>query len=156
MMHRHPLRHPLTFPAVIALMLLPATLDAPQAHAARGKSVANEAEWVSFDPEAKTVTVKILMKSNGNEALAKKFKKTVRRGREVTINVIPDGPIRERTSVAINGRKAGLLDIDTGKRVVLYWIEDPNAAGELFARKIDVLLSFKELRRRYETEGAEE
>ncbi len=146
-MHRHPFREGLAFSAVVVLMLLPATLATTQAHAARGKSVANEAEWVSFDAEAKTVTIKILTESRGNKALAKKFKKTVKRGKQVTVNVTPDGPIRERTSVAINGRKAGLPDIEAGKRVVLYWIEDPNQAGELFARKIDVLLSFEELRK---------
>lgn len=156
MLHRHPLGGRLAFFTVAALMLLPATLTTTRAHAARGKSVANEAQWVSFDPEAKTVTVKILTKSKGNKILAKKFKKTVKRGKQVTLNVIPEGSILKRTSVTINGRKAGLPDIEAGKRVVLYWIEDPNQAGELFTRKIDVLLSFEELRKRYEAEGADE
>ncbi|MBW2242571.1 MAG: hypothetical protein JRH01_11355 [Deltaproteobacteria bacterium] len=152
----HPVRARLAISALAALTLLAAVLGSNASQAARAKSVANEAQWVSFDPEAKTVTLEILTEGKGNKALAKKFKRTVKRGKQVTINVIPEGSIRERTSVAIHGRMATLGDIKAGKRVVLYWIEDPRQAGELFARKIDVLFSREELRERYRAEGAGE
>lgn len=127
-----------------ALSFVAATLAPAQAEAARGKSVANEAQWVRFDPDAETVSVTILKASNGNKALAKQFKRTVKRGKQVTFHVVSTGSILKRTSVAIRGRKAELTDIQAGDRVILYWIEDPDHPGELFARKIDVVLSEKD------------
>lgn len=150
-MRRHPTLE-LAFCAVTSLTFLTAALSPAVAQAARGSSVANEAQWLRFDPEAETITVEILKASRGNKALAKQFKKKVKRGKQATFNVIPTGSILKRTSVAINGRKAELTEIEPGKRVVIYWTEDPNRPGELFARKIDVVFSEQELRERYGSE----
>ncbi len=142
-------RLPLPAVALVALALAGALLAAQPALAKRGKSVANEAEWVAFDPSARTVTVEIRKKGQGNRDLVKQFRSTVKKGKKVTFNVIPSGSILTRTSVAINGMKGELADIGPGKRVVVYWVEDPEAPGELFARKIDVVFSEEELEARY-------
>ncbi len=55
-----------------------------------------------------------------------------------------------RTSVAINGVKSEITDISEGRTVLIYWVPDPNKEGELFARKIDVILSDEELADRYD------
>ena len=44
-----------------------------------------------------------------------------------------------------------MKDLRPGKTVQIYWVEDPKKKGELFARKIDVVLSEDELDKRYET-----
>jgi len=114
------------------------------------KSVQNEAQFVKFDEATSTVVVKILKKGKGNSALLKQFDALVKNGKEATFNVIPTGSVLARTSVAVNGVKGEMKDLQTGKRVLIYWVEDPKKKGELFARKIDVVLSEEELDKRYE------
>jgi hypothetical protein len=116
------------------------------------KSVQNEAEFVKYDEAASTVTVKILKKGKGNTALMKQFDAQVKNGKEATFNVIPSGSVLTRTSVSINGQKGEMKDLQAGKKVNIYWVEDSKKPGQLFARKIDVTLSEEELNRRYEIE----
>ena len=113
------------------------------AEAKKSKSTQNEAEWIAFDAAAKTVTVKILKKGKGPNSKLLKTKK------EATFNVIPEGSILTRTSVAINGVKGELQDIPAGKTVLLYWVPDEKKDGEFFARKIDVIMSEEELDAKY-------
>lgn len=117
---------------------------------AQGKSVSNEAQFVKYDEAASAVTVKILKKGKGNSALMKQFDDKVKNGKEATFNVIPTGSVLSRTSVAVNGKKGEIKDLQPGKKVLIYWVEDPKKKGELFARKIDVVLSEEELNKRYE------
>jgi len=138
-------RKALTILSAVALAFL--FVGVTPAAARKSKSTANEAKWVKFDSAASTVTVKILKKGRGPN------KKLIRKGKEVTFNVIPTGSILTRTSVAINGKKGELTDIKPGKHVLIYWVKDPHKDGELFARKIDVVFSDKELEKRYETKG---
>jgi hypothetical protein len=129
-------------------VLVALSLAAAPAIAAKAKSVQNEAEFVSFDEGTSTVVVKILKKGKGNKKLMKAHK-DVKKGAEITFNVIPTGSVLTRTSVAINGVKGEMTDLEAGKRILIYWTEDSKKAGELFARKIDVVLSEEELNERY-------
>jgi hypothetical protein len=112
---------------------------APATAAKKSKSTQNEAQWISFDAAAKTVTVKITKKGKGPN------KKLLKVRKEATFNVIPEGSILTRTSVAINGVKGEITDIPAGKTVLIYWVPDENKDGEFFARKIDVIFSEEEL-----------
>ena len=114
------------------------------------KSVQIEAQFVKYDEATSTVVVKIVKKGKGNAALLKQFDDKVKNGKEAAFNVIPTGSVLSRTSVAINGVKGEIKDLKPGKKVNIYWIEDPKKKGELFARKIDVVLSEEELNKRYE------
>ncbi len=120
-----------------------AFVDAPVAAAAEQKSTRNEAEWVSYDAAAKTVTVKIKKLGDGPGAASMKV------GQETAFNVQPDGSILSRTSVAINGKKGALTDIPKGKTVIVYWVPDVKDSKAHFARKIDVILSEQELDEKY-------
>jgi hypothetical protein len=115
------------------------------------KSTSNEAEWVKYDEAASTVTVKITEPGKGPNA------KEIKKGSEVTFNVVPTGSVLTRTSVAVNGVKGELTDIQPGKSVLIYWVPDAKKKGEYFAKKIDVVLSEEELDRRYggSEEGAQ-
>ena len=42
-------------------------------------------------------------------------------------------------------------DIPEGKTVLIYWVPDPNKEGELFARKIDAIMSEEEFDAKYGT-----
>jgi len=139
--------------AIVAASL--ALFFAAPAFAAKEKSVQNEAQFVSFDPGTNTVVVKILKKGKGNKKLIKQHKAAVKKGKEVTFNVIPTGSVLKRTSVAINGVKGEMTDIQAGKNVLIYWIGDPNKEGELFAKKIDVVLSEAEIDKRWNADPDE-
>jgi len=106
-------------------------------------STVNEATWIHFDAAASTVTVKITSRGKGPK------RKLVKKGREVTFNVLASGSVLKRTSVAINGARGEFTDIKPGKHVLIYWVPDPNKDGELFARKIDVIFSDAEARARH-------
>lgn len=140
----------LSFRMVVALTLALAvgavSLGGEALAAKRTKSTSNEADFLSYDAEAKTVTLKIRKKGKGPN------RKLLKPGKEVTFRVVPEGSVLKRTSVAINGKKAELKDIPPGKRVLVYWIPDPENDGGFFARKIDVILSEEELNERYGTE----
>jgi hypothetical protein len=114
------------------------------------KSVQHEAQFVKYDEASNTVTAKILKKGKGNTALLKQFDAQVKNGKDATFNVIPTGSVLTRTSVAVNGVKGEMKDLQPGKKILIYWVEDPKKKGELFARKIDVVLSEEELDKRYE------
>ena len=125
--------------AAVALLFVVAAV--PEA-SAKAKSTQTEAKWVKFDKASKTVVVKV-SKSKGPNA------KTLKKGKEATFNVKPEGSVLTRTSVAINGVKGDITDIPAGKQVNIYWVPDEKKKGEFFARKIDVVLSEEELNERY-------
>ena len=110
---------------------------AAEAIAGPPKSTQTEARFIKFDAATNTVSVKAGRSMGPN-------KKMLKKGKEVTFNVIPDGSILTRTSVAINGKKGHITDIPAGKQLNVYWIPDPKKDGELFAKKIDVVLSEEE------------
>ena len=129
--------------AAAAVAALFVAAQAPDALAAEQKSTRNEAEWVKYDPTAKTVTLKIKKAGLGPGAAKLKV------GQQAVFNVQPEGSVLSRTSVAVNGKKGALTDIPPGKTVLVYWVPDVKDAKNLFARKIDVILSEEELDEKY-------
>lgn len=106
----------------------------------KSKVIQTEAKWVAFDPEAKTVTVRVTKTGKKPKDKGLKLKK----GQNATFNVKPEGSVLTRTTVKINGLGGKLTDIETGKTVNVYWIPDPKSEGNRFARSIDVTLSREE------------
>jgi hypothetical protein len=114
---------------------------APEARAQKAKSTQTEAKWVGFDLEAKTVTVKVTKPGKG--ATPPKHL-ALKKGREASFNVKPEGSVLTRTSVAINGKRGELSEIPAGKTVNVYWIPDPQDETARFARKIDLFIPAEE------------
>ena len=133
--------------SVVALLLLGGTSEAVAQ--SKSKSVQTQARWVAFDSDAKTVTVKVV---KAGKIRDKQQRKQVKKGKEVVFDVKPEGSVLTRTTVAINGIKSELSDIEVGKSVNVYWVVDPAKPSGRFARKIDVLFSRKELEERYGTQ----
>jgi hypothetical protein len=113
---------------------------------ATSKSVKTEAEFLAYDAEAQTVTVKVIKPGSGKEA------KALEAGKSSVFKVKPEGSVLSRTAVAIQGVKAELADIPAGRTVNVYWRPDETDPGARFARKIDVILSDEELDARYGNE----
>lgn len=116
---------------------------AAQAQRKPSKSTQTEAEFIKFDAAANTITVKV--KDPGKGPNARKLKSN----HEVVFNVKPEGSVLTRTSVAVNGVKGELKEIPPGKQINVYWVPDEHKPGEYFARKVDVVLSDKEMEERY-------
>jgi len=129
----------------VALAVLFTTAVAGAAQAAE-KSIQTEGEWIKYDAEAKTVTVKVKKPGRGDAA------KALKRNKEAVFAVKPEGSVLTRTTVAINGVKGELTDIPEGKTVNVYWRPDDKDPTILRARKIDVILSDEELDEMYGTE----
>jgi len=113
---------------------------------AEAKSVQTEAEWIKFDPVAKTVTVKVKKPGRGPDA------KRLKKNKEAVFLVKPEGSVLTRTTVTIDSKKAELTDIPVGKTVNVYWRPDEKDKSAMFARKIDVILSDEELDEKYRNE----
>ena len=132
--------------AVFALALAFTSTIAGDAEA-KGKSTQTEAKWIKFDAEANTITVKVKKPGRTSDA-----KKLLKRNKEATFAVKPEGSVLTRTTVAINGVKGEMTDIPEGKTVNIYWRPDEKDATVLRARKIDVILSDEELDAKYRNE----
>jgi hypothetical protein len=126
----------------VAVAFASAMAFAVSAHA-KGKSVQTEAEWIKYDPDAKTVTVKVKKPGRGKDA------KLLKRNKEAVFAVKPEGSVLTRTTVAINGVKGEIADIPEGKTVNVYWRPDEDDPSILRARKIDVIMSEAELDAKY-------
>ena len=128
-----------------ALML---SLVGPTSAFAQGKakSTQTEAEWIKFDPETNTVTVKVKKPGRDNDA------KRLKKNKEATFKVKPEGSVLTRTTVSINGRKAELTDLSEGKTVNIYWRPDTSDDTVMFARKIDAIMSEEDFDARYGTD----
>ena len=75
-------------------------------------------------------------------------RKMLRKGKEATFNVTPEGSILTRTSVTLNGQRAEITDIPVKKTINIYWVPDQADENQRFARKIDMILSDAELEAR--------
>ena len=132
--------------AVLALLAY-ASIPATEATAKKkSRIVQSQARWVAFDTAEATVTVKIV---KAGKIADKQQKKQVRKGKEVVFDVKPEGSVLTRTTVAINGMKADLAEIEVGRSVRIYWVSDESKPHGRFARKIDVVFTRKELEERY-------
>lgn len=113
---------------------------------AKGKTIQTEAQWVSFDADSNTITVKV--RKPGKKVKDKEI--AIRKGKEATFDVIPTGSVLTRTTVKVNGRKGELTDIPPGKIVNVYWLVDEAKSTKRFARSIDLILSEAEIEARSE------
>lgn len=136
----------------LAVALAFSAVGASLAQAAKTKSIKTEAKFVSYDEATQVVTVKVLKtgRKPQDRALA------LKRGKNATFKIKPEGSILVRTSVTLNGKKADIKDVPKGKTVNIYWVPHASLKETRFARKIDMILSDEELAARDEARLKEE
>ena len=140
----HAFKRPfLSLTALAAVGLCVSLASTALASQPSGKSTQTEAIWKSFDPEGQTVTVKVKKPGRGKDA------KRLKRGKEATFKVKVEGSVLVRTTVSVNGKKGELSEIPEGKTVYVYWRPDEKDPEAMYARKIDVIFSQKELEERW-------
>ena len=108
---------------------------------AQGGQIETEAEFAGFSADDATVTVKITKPGK-----AVKGMEALRKGREATFKVKPEGSVVSRTTVKLQDGRAGKLeDLQTGSRVRIFWVQDKADANARFARSIAVYLSIEDV-----------
>lgn len=120
-----PIRRPLHARRLVRLLAGLAAIAlaagaAPAAAKEPGKSETKRLQGIlqGYDAEAETITVRA---SSG----------------PVTLNVMNEGSVLKRTTATVNSKPTQVSELPEGSPVIVYWIPDPNAEGEKFARKVD-------------------
>ena len=120
--------------AALSLASLVAGVVAQPADAqARQKSKQARGTFMSFDADAKTVTVK-------------------EKGREIVYNVTPEGTVLTRTTVKINGAASMVTDLREGFPVIIYWRPYEKDKKQRYARMIDAPSVPEDLREEFENQ----
>jgi len=124
--------------AILGLLVLVGPLPA----AAQGKQIQTEAEFISYDAEAGTVTVKVRKPGKGAQPPRNL---RLRRGEEAQFNVKAEGSVLTRTTVKLDDGTAGSFeDLQPGRKLQVYWLPDPKDENARFARSISVFVPAEE------------
>jgi hypothetical protein len=130
--------------ALLSLALWALGPGAQDARAAGVKSIQTEAKFISYDPESKTIEVKVL--KPGKRPKNKKL--SLKRGKPATFTVNPEGSVLVRTTVTANGQRSSLEEIPDDKTLNIYWVPDKDDPDSRYARKIDMIWTDEELEER--------
>ena len=138
-MPRFPKSVHLGLTALAALGLV--AIAAPAAHAKKGKQIETEGEFVSFDAQAGTVTIKVTKPGRGGSPPSAL---KLHRGKEEQFAVKTEGSVLTRTTVKLqNGTGGKFEDLQAGRKVKIFWL--PDAAGKKrLARSISVFVPAEE------------
>jgi hypothetical protein len=110
--------------------------------AAESKQTETEGEFVGFDAEASTVTIKVRKPGKGAQP-PRELK--LKKGQEATFNVKQTGTVLTRTTVKMQDGTAGAFtDLEAGRKVLVFWIPDPENAKARLARSISVFVPAEE------------
>lgn len=124
--------------AAVGLLLV---AGAP-ARAAESKQIETEGEFVSFDAEGSTVTVKVIKPGKGARP-PRELK--LKKGQDASFNVKQTGTVLTRTTVKMQDGTAGTFsDLQPGRKVKVFWIPDPENAKARMARSISVFVPAEE------------
>jgi hypothetical protein len=145
-MTTHPERFGVGAPlaASVAISMLAVGLSTSPVQAASVKSIQTEAKFISYDPDTRTIEIKVL--KPGKRPKNKKLK--LSRGKPATFKVNPEGSVLVRTSVTANGKRSSLEEIPDGKTLNVYWIPDKDDPDARYAKKIDMIWTDEELEAR--------
>lgn len=107
----------------------------------KSRQIETEAEFIRFNPDESTVTVKVIKagkRMKGMEALKK--------GKEATFKVKPEGSVLTRTTVKLQDGTAGKFDdLQPGRKLRIFWVQDKANEAARFARSISVFVPAEEL-----------
>ena len=125
--------------AVVTLLAVTALEARAQS---KGTQIETEAEFLSYDAAAHTITVKVIKPGKGATP-PRELK--LRQGQEATFNVKEDGSVLSRTTVKLQSGVAGAFaDLEAGRKVRVFWLPDPNDAKARFARSVSVFVPAEE------------
>lgn len=111
------------------------------AMAGKAKSIKTEAFFVSLDPDTNVMEVKV--KKTGKRPKNKKLK--LKTGKSASFNVKPEGSVLKRTTVALDGQRVDIGEIEENQFLFIYWVPDEKDPDKRFARKIDLVLTDEQM-----------
>lgn len=138
--------------SLVALVGFVFVLAPAGASAAKSQSIKTEAFFISLDTENNVMEVKV--KKTGKRPKNKKLK--LKTGKKATFNVKPEGSVLKRTTVALEGQRVDINEIEPNQFLFIYWVPDEKNPDERFARKVDLVLTDEQMDARNEarTEAA--
>ena len=71
-------------------------------------------------------------------------------GKDATFNVKPEGSVLKRTTVALDGQRFDINEIQPNQFLFIYWVPDEKNPDERFARKVDLVLTDEQMDARNE------
>ena len=129
---------PIHLALALAASCLVAAISSEPAQA-RPKQTQTEAEFVSYDAEAHTVTVKVRKPAKG--AKPPRHLK-LKRGKAATFNVKESGSVLTATIVKnTHGTRASFEDLKPGVKLFVYWVPDEKDENARFARSLSVYVA---------------
>jgi hypothetical protein len=136
--------------ALAALGMLVGVAGEP-AHA-RPKQTQTEANFLSYDAEASTVTVKV--RKPGKGARPPRHLK-LKRGKEAVFKVKLGGSVLTSTIVkTVDGRRGAFADLQPGVKIFVFWVPDEKDKNARFARSISVYVPPEEWGKQGENQAA--
>ena len=132
-------RHPLG--ALLAALCLLAVFEPALAEAGRQKQTQTEATFLSWDPDAHTITVKVRRTGRGKgPKLPEQLR--IKRGQEVTFNVKESGSVLTSTIVKSKiGTRMDFASLTPGSKVFVFWAPDEKDENARFARSISIYVA---------------
>ncbi len=127
--------------SLVALVSLVFVLAPAGASAKKSKSIKTEAFFVSLDTKKNVMEVKV--KKTGKKPKNKKLK--LKTGKKATFNVKPEGSVLKRTTVALDGQRVDINEIEPNQFLFIYWVPDEGNPDERFARKVDLVLTDEQM-----------
>ncbi|MAI77887.1 MAG: hypothetical protein CL917_03010 [Deltaproteobacteria bacterium] len=118
----------------------------PAGAASKSKSIKTEAFFVSLDTEKNLLEVRV--KKTGKRPKNKKLK--LKTGKSATFKVKPEGSVLKRTTVALDGQRVDINEIEKNQFLFIYWVPDEMDPDVRFARKIDLVLTDEQMDARNE------
>ena len=106
--------------SLVVLVGFVSFLAPSEAAAAKAKSIKTEAFFVSLDPETNVLEVKV--KKTGKRPKNKKLK--LKTGKPASFNVKPEGSVLKRTTVALDGQRVDIGEIEPNQFLFIYWVPD--------------------------------
>ena len=122
---------------LVAVCLLAVVGPAPS-EAGRKKQTQTEATFLSWDPDALTITVKVRRTGRGKgPKLPPQLR--IKRGEEVTFNVKESGSVLSATIVkSKQGTRMDFDKLTPGSKVFVFWAPDEKDENARFARSISI------------------
>lgn len=124
--------------ASAALAVLGLLLAGARASAQKSSQTETEGEFVRYDAEAGTMTIQVRKPGKGAKP-PRQLK--LKKGKEGVFKVKAEGTVLTRTTVKLqNGTAGAFTDLEPGRKVLVFWITDPEDENARFARSVSVFV----------------
>jgi hypothetical protein len=137
--------------AAAAALAVGGGLRPAQAAEPQSRQIETEAVFQKYDPAASTITVQVIKPGSVPKGVPK-----LQKGKEAVFQVKAEGSVLTRTTVKLlTGQAAKFEDLQTGKKVKIFWVPDEADKSVRLARSVSIFKPAEEQGEDYEGDGGE-